>query len=313
MTVTIPEAADIEALINTAIKVKSDTTPRTMQSKAGMVGPSDIGFCRNKAALKIKGRQESDSKSAWAANVGTAIHEWVESALTIFPTWQIEVGRLTATLPNGAEITGTPDIIVPEWNAVLDIKTVNGFEGVRRFGTSQNHKFQRFLYYLAAVQAGILQDGNGYVGNVYFDRSGAEKECMVIIEEVDWTLLDEIDSWVSDVIYAVQHEEDAMRDIAAPVCDMICEFFTECRGQLPVSEMEVIDSPDIIAMAQMYDEGKRMEKIGKRMKEEAKGTLSGLNGIAGEFQIRTTHIDGSDIAATFRSGYDRLDVSKVRR
>ena len=46
---------------------------------------------------------------------------------------------------------------------------------VRRNGTSDSHKYQRHLYALGAMQAGILDSGQTiWVGNLYFDRSGKE-------------------------------------------------------------------------------------------------------------------------------------------
>jgi hypothetical protein len=311
---TIPDAATIGVIIDTAVKAASDSTPRTMQSAQGFLGPSDIGFCRNKAALMMKGKQQTDSKSAWAANVGTAIHAWVEDALkAAFPAWLIEPQRVTATLPNGAEISGTPDVVVPEWNCVLDIKTVDGYSWIKRSGTSQNHKFQRHLYVMGAVAAGLL-DGSRplYVGNIYFDRSGNEKSCYVTVEEFDPTLTDEITSWVDDVIYAVQHDEDAMRDIAAPVCEKICEFFGECRGGLPTAEGERLDSPEILDAVAMYVEGRDMESEGKKMKKAAGVVLDGVNGSTGEWQVRSTFIGESEVPGFMRAGYTRIDIRKQR-
>lgn len=310
----IPDANEIAMIVNTAIKAKSDSTPRTIQGREGRIGPSDIGFCRQKAALMTRGTAQTDSRAAWPANVGTAIHEWVEDALRgFFPGWIIEGQRVTATLPNGAEISGTPDVIVPEWNAVLDIKTVDGFENIKRFGTSQNHKFQRHLYAMGAVQADLL-DGERtvYVGNIYLDRSGRNVEPYVVVEEYDPTLTDEINSWVDDVIYAAQHGEDAHRDVAAPVCERICEYFTACRGSLPVGENEVIDAPEIREAVLMYVEGRETKKVAERQMDEAKAVLSGLNGVAAGYQVRTTFIPESEVPGYTRSASERLDVRRVR-
>ena len=311
---TIPDAKTIGLIIDTAVKAASDSTPRTIQSTQGLIGPSDVGFCRNKAALMMKGKQQTDSKSAWAANVGTAIHMWVEDALkAAFPAWLVEPARVTATLPNGAEISGTPDVVVPEWNAVLDIKTVDGYSWIKRNGTSQNHKFQRHLYAMGAIAGGLLDgDRPVFVGNIYFDRSAAEKTCYVTLEEFDPTLTDEVTSWVDDVIYAVQHNEDAMRDIAAPVCEKICEFFGECRGGLPMDESQRIDNPDLLEAVAMYVEGRDLETEGKKMKKEAGVLLDGVNGSTGAWQVRSTSIDASEVPGYMRAGYTRIDVRAQR-
>ena len=311
---TIPSGPDIAALVSTALKAHSDSRPRSIQSAEGRLGPSDIGWCRNKAALMTKGVEKTDSRTTAAADIGTAIHEYVFTALRpIFPKWIVEDVRVTATLPCGAAISGSPDIVIPEWNMILDLKTVDGFEKVHRFGVSQNHRFQRHLYALGAIEAGLLDDTKTvYVGNIYVDRSGQESEPLVLVDEMDPLLTEEIDRWVSDVIYAVQHDEDASRDIAAPVCESICEFYSVCRGDLPVSENDFIDTPDIRDAVTMYVEGRDMEARAKKMKDQSKAVLTGLNGIAAGFQIRTTEIPESEVPGFTRRASKRLDVREVR-
>jgi hypothetical protein len=186
---------------------------RSLQSQQGILGPSDIGFCRQKAVLMTRGTQATDSRSLWAATVGTALHKHVENLLKpIFPEWIFPQKKVTATLPNGSEISGTPDIVVPEWNAVLDLKTVDGFEWVKRSGTSINHKYQRHLYAMGAIAEGWLDDSKPIkVGNVYLDRSGKISTPLVTLDDFDDYLSTEIAEWVNDVIYAVKNNEDASR------------------------------------------------------------------------------------------------------
>ena len=103
------------ALIEQAIRTGMETSPRTQQSRAGLIGPSDIGFCRNKAALVVKEVQPTDETDPWAAAVGIALHNYVEDNLNKADFgWLVEKQKVTATLPrSGAQITGTPDIIDP--------------------------------------------------------------------------------------------------------------------------------------------------------------------------------------------------------
>jgi hypothetical protein len=315
MTVHAPSPEDIGIIIGTALKAKSDTTPRTLQSHAGLIGPSDLGFCRNKASLMAKGVPQSDSKNAWAANVGTAIHEWVGDALrTAFPSWIVDNRRLTATFPSGAEVSGTPDIVQPGWNMILDVKTVDGYEKIKRFGTSLNHRMQRHTYALGAIQAGLLDESQPiYVGNVYLDRSGEEKEPYVVYDLYDPSFTDEIDQWITDVIYSVQHNEDASRDIAAPVCEKICEFYSVCRGALPDSEGGFITDTTVKDAITLYVEGRDLETRGKRMKDQAKVDLVGVSGSDGVYQVRWTKNSGADVPGYYREPSERLDVRKVRR
>jgi len=313
--VNAPTPTEIGIIIGTALKAKSDSTPRTLQSAAGLIGPSDLGFCRNKAALMGKGVPQSDSKSAWAANVGTAVHVWVGEALRdAFPGWIVDDRRLTATFPSGAEVAGTPDIVAVPWNAVLDVKTVDGFEKIKRYGTTLNHKYQRHTYALGAIQAGLLDDTQTvWVGNVYLDRSGQEPDPYVLLEEFDHALTDEIDTWITDVIYAIAHGEDASRDIAAPVCERICEFYTVCRGSLPDQEGGFITDENVKQAIGLYVAGRDLKSQAKKMKDQAKVDLVGVSGSDGDWQVRWTKTNGADVPGYYREPSERLDIRKVRK
>jgi hypothetical protein len=306
-------------LIGMAIKAYGESSNRSMQSAAGIIGPSDLGFCQQKAVLMTLGVEQSDSKSIAAAQIGTAIHTYAGEALRqFFPDWIIDTQRVTATFPSEAEVSGTPDIIAPDLNAVLDIKTVDGFEWVKREGTSRNHQWQRHTYALGAIQEGLL-DGSKtvYVGNVYIDRSGKEPEPYFTFQEFDWTIIDEIDDWIGSVQYAVMHKEEGLREIPAPVCERICEFFTVCRGGLPVHEGgDVLDNPEQIAAVKMFVEGREMEKIGGQMKREAGARLIDTNGTANvdgkTYTVRNTWINPSRVESFDKQGYNRLDVRAAR-
>lgn len=309
---------DYGIAISAALTAYMDNSARSMQADEGRLGPSDIGFCRQKAALMVKGVEATDSNPKWAAAVGTAIHNYVEAAIKqMFPDWllgSIDDLSVTATLPSGAEISGHPDIVIPDQNTVLDIKTVDGFEWVKREGTSQNHKYQRHLYALGCIQDGMFDKTKPvYVGNVYFDRSGKQPEPLVIVEELDPMLTDEIDHWVTDVIYAVKNGEDASRDIPAAVCERICSHFTACRGALEINDGgEPITDRDLLAAVDMYTEGRDMEKEGKRLKDEASSRLVGVNGSTGKWQVRWVDVQPSRVEAFDKQGYSRLDIRKAR-
>lgn len=311
---TVIEPETISAIISSAIKAKSDSTPRTLQAHEGRIGPSDLGFCAAKAVLMTKGTPQSDSKSAWPANVGTAIHTWVEEAIeSMFPDWLIEQS-VTATFACGAEVSGHVDLIIPSWNLVLDLKTVDGFESVKRYGVSRNHKWQRHTYAKGAIAAGLVDPSETvYVGNVYLDRSGKEREPYVVIEPMDPMLDDDINAWLESVIDDALHGRDGLQEIAAPVCEKICEFFSVCRGTLPERDPQFITDTDAKNAIRMHVEAQEMEKAAKKMKAQARDLLVGFNGSDGEYQVRWTTIPESEVPGFTRRGSDRLDVTPIRR
>jgi hypothetical protein len=303
---------DIQTQVVAALTAKDSGASRTIQSREGRLGPSDIGFCRNKAVLVSKGVQPTDNPPKWAAACGTALHTYIEDALSTSLGWLVGSHgkiRTTATLPSGAVISGTPDIVAPEMNMVLDIKTVNGFAWTRKQGPSLSHRYQRHLYAMGLVQGGVL-DGTSpvLVGNVYFDRSGVEPEPLVFITGMEDELTDEIDSWVTDVIYAVKNDEDSSRDIAPAICERICDFFTVCRGGLESREEDIIEDDYLIKVVEMYVEGKQLETTGKKLRSDATAKLSGVNGVTPTHQVRWVHVNASE----YRDSHNRLDV-RARR
>ena len=305
---------DLQQRLAQAIHDYSYADPRSKQSRDGILGPSDLGFCRQKAVLTTREVQQTDKTNEAAARIGTAIHRYVAQAFAqANQGWIADSEKVTATFPSGVAISGTPDLICPSENAIIDVKTVDGFEWVKRNGTSLNHKYQRHAYALGAMQAGLL-DGSRtvYVGNMYIDRSGKEPEPFFIIEEFDPSLTGEVDSWIGDVIYAVKNGEDASRDIPAAVCEKICPFFTACRGGLPVDEGSLIDSPELVAAVDMYVDARDLEKRAKQMKDEASTVLAGTNGSTGTWQVRWVEIPPTVVERFEKRGYTRLDIRKAR-
>jgi hypothetical protein len=309
---------DYGALISAAIRSYSDSSDRSVQSDNGILGPSDIGFCRQKAVLMTRGVAATDSTPIMPAAIGTAIHNYTEAAIKeMFPTWlvgSLDKIRVTAVLPSGAEISGHPDIIIPEDNVLLDLKTKDGLAWAKREGASQSNKYQRHLYVLGAINAGLLDKAKPiYVGNAFLDRSGKEELIITDVAEYDPTLTDEIDGWVTDVIYAVTNKEDASRDLPSAVCEKICSHFTACRGGMQMNDGgEQIDNPELVAAINMYVEGRDMAKEAEQMKKEASAMLYGVNGATNSWQVRWVDIQRSTVESFEKQGYSRLDIRKDR-
>jgi hypothetical protein len=308
---------DIAGQIMDSLLAWEAGTPRTKQARDGILGPSDIGFCRQKAVLMTRGVEPTDNPPKWSAAVGTAIHNYVERAIKDrYPTWlvgSIDNVEVTATLPSGVEIKGHPDIVIPSDNAVIDIKTVDGLAYVRNQGASLQHKYQRHLYALGLIQSGILDSSKPVlVGNLYMDRSGKEPQPLLLVEEMDPMLTGEIDLWVEDVIYAIKNNEDANRDVASPVCERICEFFTVCRGSLPDDDSDMIQDTELINAVDAYVRARDMEKEASQLKKEAQAILSGVSGSTGTHQVRWTEIQPTVVDSFQKAGYMRMDVRKLR-
>lgn len=291
-------------LVAAGVKASGESTPRSQQSAAGLIGPSSIGFCRHKALLMMRGVPESDSLDVWPMQVGTWMHTGLrEAKAEYFPNW-IQDQKVTCTLPSGYEISGTPDTVVPEYNAVIDDKSKDGLERVRKEGQSQSDIFQLTIYALALIQEGTLDATKPlWLVNMYWDRSGREKRPETYSTLFTDELVAMVDSWIGDIVYANLNGVDAERDQEPPLCKRICSHYTACWGNLPTKEEpQVISSQPLVDAAELVYEGRQLEKRGKRMVDEGKDSLRDIEGVTAEHQIRWVHVNSKT------GGYDRLDV-----
>lgn len=304
-------------LVEVALRKYDDERPRMAHKRAGLLGPSDVGFCRNRALLVTKGTPPSDStEHGWAAVIGSALGEHVERALKeTFPTWlvgSIDNVRATTTVRGTLgdyEISGTPDVVIPEVNTVLDLKTKDGFGWVRRQPWTDSYRYQTWLYAKGLQDAGVLDPTKPVtVGLVFLDRSGKIGRPHVVTRAWDPALENEIAQWIDDVVYARLHNEEASKDIAPPVCERICEFYTVCRGDLPMSDGQQISDPILVGKIGMYREALAQEKAARMLKAELAGELAGVNGTTGQWTVRWTTVEPSMVPGYERAGYERLDV-----
>lgn len=305
-----------------------DNRERSVQSREGGLGMSDLGFCRQKATLQLRGTQADERVFGeggievpnWAANVGSAIHNWLDEAFRDDDAVVLgsEYGPVSAEFPSSRTVvSGHFDLAIPSLNLLLDAKTKNRLEPARREGVTQNNVYQRHAYAMGAVAAGLLRDdGTLKVGNLFLDRSGKDKRPWVQITDFDPTLTHEIDQWLEDVVYAWQHNEDASRDVPATMCPYFCEFFDTCRGGVleDTHDPTLITDPDQIRAVQMYLEGQDLARRAKDLQGIAKPILAGANGRAVledvDVQVRWTHVQASEFT---RSAYDQINVKRMKR
>lgn len=314
----IPEPKVIAEIVDAAVRSWDHHRPRSAQARDGVIGPSSLGFCRQFALLTLSDVADSDPDNTWAATLGTLIGDGVEQAMKRqHPDWlvgSIDKTRIKATFPNGASISGTPDVVIPDWNAVLDNKTKDGFAWVRREPWSQNYRYQVWTYVLGCFQSGLLDPTRpAHMGLIYWDRSGKQAKPYVVTQQWDPLLEDEITAWIDDVIYARLHNEDASRDIPAPVCEQICSKYTVCRGALPDAEATLIEDEHLRLAIRTYVEARDDKKEAEEIMRAASQELSNVSGTDGTWQVRWTDVGGADVPGYFRHGYRKLDVRRARQ
>jgi hypothetical protein len=303
-----------------AIQHASNFSERSLQAKEFRVGVSDLGFCseRTRRMLLQQVPNDTDVLSAW---IGTALGDYAEqAALHVWPQ-AIRQAEVTLRLPgeNGVEyvITGHPDLIIPDEGILIDVKTDYGLTTISRTGPSLQQQFQRHGYAKAAWEAGLFDERFALedirVANIWIDRSAIDKYAHCQMEPYNEEYVRHAGEWLGEVVYAYTQTLTTGEDCSAPkepprdMCAVVCGFFETCRVfDTDVSGL-VTDKVALTAV-EMYREGLDLEKRGKKLKDEAKQHLVGVQGSTGEYLVRWTHINDTVIPESHRKGYDKLEV-----
>ena len=303
-----------------AIQAKANNTERSEQARKMMIGVSTLGHCRNFAALMIKEAPFSDRTDKTAAFIGTVLGDAIEAQLAAdHPDWLIQQ-TLVFALPSGGTVAGHADVIIPSWaedpengifQGVWDGKSKNGLETVKATGQSQQQRYQLHAYAAAAIDAGYLDPERPIlVGDVFFDRGGADVTPFPLFEVFDRSVVDEVDSWINDVKYAVIHGEDAARDMPRDWCYSWCEYATTCRGR-DTDVSGLIQSEDALNAVKVYQRGADLVKAGERMKKAAQRDLEGVEGSTGTHTVRSVFVNESVVPETIRKAHVKIDIRRI--
>jgi hypothetical protein len=290
--------------------------PRSRQTKEFRLGVSDIGGCPQYAVYITKQEPFSDAPDTTAAMWGTFLHQGIEHARKHDDPDIIVDAEVLITLSNGVQLTGHPDAIDQAENSLTDDKTVDGLGVVQRHGPTEHQEFQLALYALGAVQSGLLKPDDLTVRLIWYDRSGAEHEPHVWQKTWHPDDVEPAVDWLDNVIYAVQHEEEAEKTPAFDFCAATCPYFSKCRlPDLPEVE-DIIEDEEVVRAVESYLAGHELEGEGKRLKKAGRALIDGVSGMVElddgrKVRARWISIGASKIAATERKPYKRLDLREV--
>ena len=307
--------AEVARNIYLALQDYSNNSDRGMQAQEFRVGVSDLGYCSERTRRMLKQERPEDTDMLLAF-LGTAIGDHVEHAVCkMFPQ---AMSQFEVTVPlNGARgetynVMGHPDLLMD--NLLLDVKTSYGLALARRLGADQQKRFQRHCYAKGAWLAGLFGDialEDVKVGNVWLDRSGVEREVHVELEPYDEAVVEEAARWLDDVIYAYLQGEEARKEPPREVCAATCGFFSTCRA-LDTDVEGLLTDPVVTEAVKMYREGLDLEKQGKALKKESKVALTDISGSTGKYTVRWIHVNETEVPATKRAAYSRLDIRAIK-
>ena len=311
------EAAASKA-VHDAVQNASNGTARSQQAQDMFIGISTLGHCKQFANLMMKQTPFSDERDKTPAFFGTVSGDAIEKQIKIdHPDWLIQQ-MVEFHLPSGGSVPGHFDIVVTAEAAteehpqgVRDLKSKDKLETIKRMGQSRQQLFQLHAYAKACIDKGMFDLSKPiYVMNVFYDRSGYDRNPYTIASIYSDDVVKFIDDWVNDVNYAVINGEDAEREMPRDWCANWCEYFTVCRGN--DTDVEgLIEDPEVVAGITAYAAASKAETAAKKLKESLKPTLVGRSGSTGEHVLRWTTIGESEVSYT-RKAYDKIDIRAVK-
>lgn len=298
--------------IYAAIQESMHSSDRSQQAQQFRVGVSDLGYCSERLR-RFLAKQTPDETDMLAAFIGTWMGEGVERAVVrhLWPDAIIQEDLLISLSGDQGTyiIPGHPDIIVPSENVMIDVKTANGLEFVRRHGFEDVQKrYQRHLYGMAAIEKGWLTP-EAQVGNLWLDRSASEKEPYLRLEPFDPQVVAEATQWLDGVIYAWANEEAAAKEPPREMCTA-CGFYQDCRV-LDTDVEGLLTAPEVLTAVEIYDEALGMERQAKKMKAEVKDLLDGISGSTGTHLVRWISVGAAEVSYT-RGGYQKMSITKLK-
>lgn len=282
--------------------------PRSTQATLGV---SSVGHCRRQASYVLAGVPPTDASDSTAALLGTMIHEGALAARKrANPDLLIEA-ELKIDLPNGLSLLGHADEIDPDEPSVTDLKTTGNIGYVRKHGASLQQRYQRHLYALGAIQAGLVETEGLLVRNLWLDRTGADPVPHVEQEPFSLEVVAEAAAWLGEARDAALSGSEAPCDKDYSFCRSYCQWFTRARGtEEPDAGREIAD-PELCTAAALHREASDEIKEWTAVKEGAAAALGEAEGrTRNGFKVRRVFTKSGPVSyerqASFSTRVERL-------
>jgi hypothetical protein len=306
------------------IKLVRDYDASRPRSQQSAVGWSEAGGCRAYLGYRMQDTWASDKTDTWAAQRGTAIHEYLQGILA-GPGVRAEVGTVYRGIPGHADLVDA--------TSCTDIKTTK-LSNSRTWAADETVLLQKRIqvhgYGAGLVDAGELpEDATMRLLVVPVDGSFA-----------DWWAYEEpFSRFLADMgADRVESVREMLSGGVAPPKDMpyawclsYCQFASVCRTSGDHDD-EVITDPELVAAVARYGEATQRVTALCKEKDGLAETIRGLRGTAGEWRISLSKpgedksvLDEDAVRADYeRRGFappmtvkpgsaPRLNVTRVRK
>lgn len=151
-------------LANELTNIITEASRYSPRSQQVYIGPSEVGQeCVRRLAYKLLDWEKANESGggSWAANVGTAIHSFLEDIFSKYP----ERYEVEQKVQIRANLSGTVDLFDKEKGYVLDWKTTSpaGVKAKRSEGATPQQVTQVQLYGYGKAQQGVQVNKVGLI------------------------------------------------------------------------------------------------------------------------------------------------------
>lgn len=264
------ESLEVKDFLIEVLHAQDSSRARSNQTE---IGPSQVGDCRPRVWLQIKGFEGTNETLKLPAIMGTAIHKEIESAFNRYDPFGETFDLEGEVEYNG--LKGHIDLYFKDTGEIVDWKT--GKTKNLGYFPSREQRWQVHLY-------GYLKNKNGEpvstVSLVMIPRDGDERDILTHTEPYNEAIALEAIDWLNDVknrLDQPEPEKDALS-----FCQFYCEFYGGlCSGkEKPDKNSEVsITDETHENLALRYLEVKSQMKVLEAEETALKLSLEGISGV----------------------------------
>jgi hypothetical protein len=268
------------SFLDDVIKRARDYDASRPRSTQQQVGWSEVGGCRAALGFRLDGAWASDETDTWAAQRGTAIHEYLEH-IVAGPGIRTEIDTEYRGIPGHADIVTEA--------ACWDVKTTT-LASSRLWQADKSLLRQKRIqvhgYAAGLVDAGQLP-ADATVGLLVVPADGTFADWWAWEEPFDRSLADEGADRLERVREQMAAGEPLAKDMPAQWCARFCPFYSLCR-QPGGEQDEQITDPELVAAVAKYGETAQQITALYKDKDRLAEMVRGLSGTAGGWRISLT-------------------------
>jgi hypothetical protein len=270
-----------------ALRVHDAERPRSRQQA---IGWSEVGGCRAQIGYRLSGTWTTDEPDTWAAQRGTAIHEYAGPILaSAFPGYRTEVATSYRGIPGHADLVGPDDC--------TDLKTTslaNSQLWADDLSLLEPKRIQAHGYTAGLIDAGELPE-TATVRILVIPADGRFEDWWAYEEPFNRALADQGADRLAEVRHILDAGETPPKDKPLYFCESWCAFYSLCReddGDDPADLPEITD-PETAAAITAYGEANQQYSAAEARKKQLAPQIRGLRGITANGWRVTTSAPGA--------------------